>query len=67
MLNVSVSSVQKCITESTTSSNCTPKMEADTTSGKTNIMEKHYKNELRLKICILIYVKNGKYENNQQS
>ena len=37
MFNVSVSSVKKCITESTTSSNCTPEMEADITAGKTNI------------------------------
>ena len=37
MFNVSVSSVQKCVMESTTSSNCTPEMEADTTSGKAHI------------------------------
>ena len=43
MFNVSVSSVQKCITESTTSSNCTPEMEADTTSGKTNIWKNFIK------------------------
>ena len=37
MFNVSVHSVQKCVTESTTSMNCPCAMEADTTSGKTNI------------------------------
>ena len=59
--------MQNCMTASTTSMNCTSEMEADTTSGKTNICKNFINNELRLKICILIYVKNGKYENNQQS
>ena len=67
MFNVSVSSVQKCVTESTTSMNCTPAVAADTTSGKTNICKNFINNEVKLKMCILIYVKNGKYENNQQS
>ena len=59
--------MQKCITESKTSMNCSPEIEADSKWGKTNIWKKLYKNALRLKICILIYVKSGKYENNQQS
>ena len=66
MFSVSLSSVQKWVTESTTSMNYTPAMEADTTSGKTNICKKFTNSELKLKICILIYVKNGKYENNQE-
>ena len=37
MFNVSVSAVQKCTTESTTSSKCIHEKEADNTSGKTNI------------------------------
>ena len=41
-------------------------MEADTTSGMTNICKNFINNELRLKIRILMYVKNGKYGNNQQ-
>ena len=47
MFNVSFSSVQKCIMESTTSSNCTPEMEADTMTGKTNMWKNFIKNELR--------------------
>ena len=66
MINASVSSVQKCVTESTTSVNCTPDMEADTASGKTNICKNFINNELKLKIYILIYAKNEKYVNNQQ-
>ena len=67
MFNISVSSVITRVTESTTDMNTTPAVEADTTSGKTNICKKFINNELRLKICILIYVTNGKYENSQQS
>ena len=37
MLNISVSSVLTSVKESTTSMNDTHTMEADTTSGKTNI------------------------------
>ena len=47
MFNVSVSLVQKCITESTTSSTCTPEMEAGPTLGKTDIWKNFIKNELR--------------------
>ena len=61
-----MSSQLKCVTESTTSMNSTPAMEADTTSGKTNICKNFINNELRLKTCIWIYVKNWKSENNQQ-
>ena len=67
MFNISVSSVLTSAIESATSMNATPTMEADTTSGKTNICKNIINNKLRLKICILIYVKNRKYENNQQS
>ena len=66
MFNISVNSVLTGVTESEASMNATPAMEADTTSGKTNICKNFINNELRVKICILIYVKNGKYENNQQ-
>ena len=47
--------------------NATHTMEADTTSGKTNLCKNFINNELRLKICILIYVKNGKYKNNKST
>ena len=66
MFNISVSSVLRTVKESATSMNATHTMEADSTSGKTNIWKNFINNELRLKICILIYVKNGKYKNNQQ-
>ena len=66
MFNISVSSVLTSVKESATTMNATHTMEADTTSGKTNIGKNFINNELRLKICILIYVKNGKYENNQK-
>ena len=48
MFNFSVSSVQKCVTESTTSSNCSPAMEADTTTGKTKIGNNFINSQLRL-------------------
>ena len=35
-------------------------MEADATSGKTNICKNCINKKLRLKICILIYLKNAK-------
>ena len=66
MFNISVSSVITTGKESATSMNATHTMEADSTSGKTNIWKNFINNELRLKICILIYVKNGKYQHNQQ-
>ena len=66
MFNISVSSVLTSVKESTTSMNTTHTMEADSTSGKTNIWKNFTNNELRLKIYILIYVKNGKYQHNQQ-
>ena len=66
MFNTSVSSVITAGKESATSMNATHTMEADSTSGKTNIWKNFINNELRLKICILIYVKNGKYQHNQQ-
>ena len=47
MFNISVSSVITGVTESTTDMNATPAMEADTTSGKTNICKNFIKNELR--------------------
>ena len=61
-----MSSPLKCVTESTTFINSTSAMEADATSGKTNICKHVINNELRLKICILIYVKNGNSENIKQ-
>ena len=67
MFNISVSSVIKTVKDSATLMNVTQTMEADSTSGKTNIWKNFINNELKLKICILIYVKNGKYEDNQQS
>ena len=66
MFNISVSSVLTDVTESSTSMKATHVMEADTASGKRNICKNVINNELRLQICILIYVKNRKYENNQQ-
>ena len=66
MFNISVSSVVTDVTESTTSMKTTPAIAADTTSGKRNICKNFINNEIRLQICILIYVKNRKYENNQQ-
>ena len=48
------------VTETTTHTNSKLAMEADATSGKTNICKNFIYNELRLKICILIYLKNGK-------
>ena len=66
MFNISVSSVLTSIKESATTMNATHTMEADTTSGKANICKNLINNELRLKICILIYVKHRKYQHNQQ-
>ena len=66
MFNISVSSVITTGKESAISMNATHTMEANSTSGKTNIWKNFINNELRLKICILIYVKNGKYQHNQQ-
>ena len=66
MFNISLSSVVTDVTESANSMNATPAVAADTTSGKRNICKNFINNELRLKICILIYAKNRKYENNQQ-
>ena len=66
MFNISVSSVVTDVTESATAMKATPAMAADTTSGKSNICKNFINNDIRLQICILIYVKNGKYENNQQ-
>ena len=66
MFIISVSSVLTSVKESATSMNAAHTMEADSTSGKTSIWKNFINNELRLKICILTYVKNGKYQNNQQ-
>ena len=46
MFNVSVSAVQKCATESKTSSDCIHEKEADNTSDKTNIWKNIITNEL---------------------
>ena len=67
MFNISVSSVRKTVKDSATLMNVTQTMAEDSTSGKTNIRKNFINNELHLKICILIYVKNGKYKDNQQS
>ena len=61
MFNISVSSEITTGKESATSMNATHTMEGDSTSEKTNIWKNFINNELRLKICIFIYVKNGKY------
>ena len=66
MFNISMSSVLTDVTESAASMKATPAMEADTTSGKRNICKYFINNAIRLQICILIYVKNGKCDNNQQ-
>ena len=66
MFNISVSSVVTDITVSTTAMKATATMAADTTSGKRNIHKNFINNAIRLYTCILIYVKNRKYENNQQ-
>ena len=66
MFNISVSSVVTDVTESATSMEATPAMAADTTSGKRNICKNVINNEIRLQICILIYVKNRNYEKNQE-
>ena len=67
MFNISVSTGIKTVKDSATLMNVTQTMEADSTSGKTNIWKNFINNELKLKICTLIYVKNGKYKDNQQS
>ena len=46
MFNVLVSAVQKCTTESTTSSDCLHEKKADNKSGKTNIWKNFITNEL---------------------
>ena len=66
MFNISVSSVVTDVTESTSAMKATSAMAADTTSGKRNICKNFINNDIRWHICILIYVKNRKYENNQQ-
>ena len=66
MFNISVSSVVTDVTWSATAMKATPAMAADTTSGKRNICKNFINNAIRLQICILIYVKNRKYKNNQQ-
>ena len=66
MFNISVSSVVTDVTQSTTAMKATPAMAADTASGKRNICKNFINDAIRLYICILIYVKNRKYENNQQ-
>ena len=67
MFNISVGSVIKTVKDSASVMNITQTMAADSTSGKRNIWKNFINNELKLKICILIYVKNGKYKDNQQS
>ena len=66
MFNISVSSVVTDVTESTSVMKATPAMAADITSGKRTICKNFINNAIRLQICILIYVKNRKYENNEQ-
>ena len=66
MFNISVSSVVTDVTVSTTPMKATTAMAADTTPGKRNIYKNFINNAIRLQICILIYFKNRKYENNQQ-
>ena len=60
IFNVSVSSLLKSVTETTTCTNSTPAMQADATSGKTNICRNIINNEFRLKICILMHFKKWK-------
>ena len=66
MFNISVNSVVTDVTDSTSAMKATPAMTADTTSDKRNIYKNFINDAIRLQICILIYVKNRKYENNQQ-
>ena len=66
MFNISVSSVVTDVRESTTAMKATPAMAADTTSSKRNICKNVINNAITFYIYILIYVKNRKYENNQQ-
>ena len=60
-----MTSVVTDITDSITAMKATPGMAGDTTSGKRNICKNFINNTIRLQICILIYIKNRKYENNQ--
>ena len=66
MFNISVSSLLTDVTESANFMKATPAMAPDTISGKINLCKNFINNDIRLQICILIYVKNRKYENNQQ-
>ena len=61
MFNISVSSVVTDVTESAPAMKATTAMAADTTSGKRNICKNLINNDIRLQICILIYVKNRKH------
>ena len=61
-----MSSVVTHVTDSISAMKATPAMAVDTTSGKRNICKSFINNTIRWQICILIYVKNRKYENNQQ-
>ena len=61
MFNISVSSVIKTGKDSTTSMTVTETMEADSTSGKTNIWKQIVHQVRQTYRSILIYVKNGMY------
>ena len=60
MFNVAVNPQGTFVVQTTMCTNPTPAIEEDATSGKTNICKTFINNEFRWKICIFIYVKNGK-------
>ena len=60
MFNVAVNPQGTSAIQNMMSTNPTPAIEEDATSGKTNICKNLINNEFRWKICICIYVKNGK-------
>ena len=66
MFNISVSSVLTDVTQRTSDMRTTSGMAGDTTLGKRNICKTFRNNTIRCQIYILIYIKNTKYENNEQ-
>ena len=60
MLNVAVNPQGISTIENTTCTNPTPVIEEDATTGKANICKNLWNYEFKWKICICIYVKNGK-------
>ena len=60
VLNVAVNPQGISVIQNMMSTNPTPEIAEGATSGKTNICKNFINNEFRWKICICIYVKNGK-------